>query len=377
MSQQTSPQLSTALYIHIPFCNSICPYCAFYKLPWTREGELKFLDGITKECAYYKETAPGLTATSIFIGGGTPSALSQDIMNTLLDTLHKSFIIPEGIEKTCEMNPETITQSTLAPLKEFGFNRISMGVQSFNQTELTYLGRTHSNQTVFNAVSEITTAGFSNWNLDLIFATAPSTLTSLETTLNTAITLNPTHISAYSLSIESGTAFEKRNIPWPEDDADKAQYDYLISKLDSAGYLQYEVSNFAKPGFECQHNMTYWKLENYIGLGPSAVSYCNGLHYQNPRDLTQYLANPTPPIPQSPEPHIDQINDALTSQLRLRNGLNIKEFNTRFNLNLCDEKHKEITQMQTENLLEQSPTHLKTTLKGQLVLDSILERLIY
>ena len=377
MPQQAQAQLTSAIYIHIPFCNSICPYCAFYKLPWSRENEVQFLDAILKELDFYKTTHPTIQVTSLFIGGGTPSALSVDILDPLLNALHTTFDFPSGIEKTCEMNPESIKDENLEILKKHGINRISMGVQSFNQTELTYLGRTHSIQTVFDAVEKIKHHQFKNWNLDLIFSTAPSTVESLTATLKTAIALNPPHISAYSLSIESGTAFEKRNIPWPEDDPDKAQYDHLIQTMTDAGYHQYEVSNFAKPGYECTHNLTYWTLDNYIGIGPSAVSYYNGYHYQNPRDLAQYINSPEPSMPAEPESTLSQLNDALTSILRLREGMDINRFNARFNIDFTKERASELSAMRNNQLIEQTPTHIKTTLKGQLVLDSILERLIY
>lgn len=365
-----------SIYIHVPFCAHICPYCAFYKLPWDAQLEPLYVSAIQNEIKSWVAKVGKAKVKTIFIGGGTPSMLSEEWLKQILKTLHDSFDCTNVIEKTCEMNPESVNPDTLSVLNFFGFNRISLGVQSFVESERKYLGRTHKNETVFAAVELLNKFGFSNFNIDLMFASKKTTLSGLSQSLAHAIKLNPAHISTYSLSIEDGTSFKKSGQAKLDPELDAEQFERIHNELCKNGYIHYEVSNFAKPGYECIHNLAYWQLTPYIGMGPSASSYVYPYVYQNPSDLHKYAEHPEINFT---DDHFISLSEHETdywmTNLRLKSGFNIQTFIDRFGTAKFDKHHARLEQLSNDGFLWINETTIGPTEKGMLHIDSILSHL--
>lgn len=275
-----------ALYIHIPFCKKKCLYCDFYSAQYSESLAGSYLSVILKELQ-------GLTQdfSSIYIGGGTPSILSLDLLDKLLSGL-KNFIKPD-MEFTIEANPESVDSEKLKLFLDKGVNRISVGVQSFDDKKLNSLGRIHNAKMAMGAIELSEKAGFENISIDMIFGVSGEDLKAWQLELEKAAGCATRHISCYSLSYEKDTPLfrmrEKNRIVALDSETLAEMYRYMMSYLASKGFDHYEVSNYAKPGFECRHNLNYWDNLPYIGLGPSAVSYIDGTRYENVRDVEEYI----------------------------------------------------------------------------------------
>lgn len=282
------------LYIHIPFCEHKCGYCDFYSVERLSAME-DFVEALCREIQLLPERLPEAVQepiATVYFGGGTPSLLSPQQLERIQEQLRRVFrILPEA-EWSMECNPGTVTLERLRQYRSLGINRLSFGVQSFHDEELRFLERLHTARDAVAAVCWAYEAGFANVNLDLMFAVPGQTLASWRRTLEQALALAPQHISAYSLIWEPGTRFYQRLrrgklSPVPEE-LDKAQYELVSELLSAAGYVHYEVSNFARPGFQCRHNLLYWHGEEYVALGPSAHGYVRGRRYWNVRNLRRY-----------------------------------------------------------------------------------------
>ena len=274
------------LYIHVPFCRQKCLYCDFYSIQYSENLADSYISIIL-------EQVQGLSQdfSSIYMGGGTPSILSLDLLDKLLSGL-KKFIKP-GMEFTIEANPESVDSEKLKLFLDKGVNRISIGVQSFDNKKLKALGRIHSASEALEAIELSKKSGFKNISIDMIFGAAGEDLKAWQSELEKAIGCGSQHISCYSLSYEKDTPLfrmrEKKSIISLDDEAMAEMYKYTMSYLPEAGFEHYEVSNFAKPGFECKHNLNYWDNNPYAGLGPSAVSYADGLRSENVADAEEYV----------------------------------------------------------------------------------------
>lgn len=284
-----NPPADCSAYIHIPFCTKKCRYCAFYSITAaSRQQQQDYLNAVRQELQMYAPYPPFCT---VFLGGGSPSALQRDLLYALLD-----WICPQtqpDAELTIEVNPRQTDVAFFNHLRRRGINRISIGAQSFNPRELTFLGRIHDVQDIIHCVDDARTAGFDNIGLDLIFAIPGSTLSDWKESIDKAIALQPEHISAYSLTYEGDTPLVRQTaagqIRPVGDDLDRQMYEYTIDTLTTAGFQQYEISNFARPGRECRHNLRYWKNQPYIGLGPAAASWFRGKRTDTVSDLQHYL----------------------------------------------------------------------------------------
>ncbi|MGE4170449.1 MAG: radical SAM family heme chaperone HemW [Candidatus Margulisiibacteriota bacterium] len=365
------------LYVHVPFCSHLCPYCAFYKTQWSADKETRYLQALATESAHYAAHFGKPAIRTVFLGGGTPSLLSLDALTQLFKTLRDAFNIPHGTEITLEMNPENVSKTNLAAYAALGITRISLGVQSFNTLELDALGRTHSPTALHEALHWLQTGPIPNFNVDLIFSTGVSTLSLLKKTLDTVLTIAPPHVSAYALSIEEGTPFHRKKVRPLPSHTELQHYDYIRKTLSKAGYTHYEVSAFAKPGFECQHNLIYWQLAPYIGLGPSAASYFDQFHFQNPT-LDPYCQDPKPAFLKTPDavwvsPQ-DHFYDFLIANLRRTQGIEIQDLIHRFGSRALPQKT--VAKLQAEGLLYQSKTKLRATVKGLQLLDHVLGELL-
>lgn len=278
------------LYVHIPFCPKVCPYCSFYKEASDRNKTQRFLDSVLLELEQRQE-ARGVRPETIFFGGGTPSALSTSQLEYLLGGLRDRLDLSNLREWTLEMNPATVSLEKARVLSSLGVNRISMGVQSWDDGLLKTLGRVHNAAQAERSYEILREAGFENVNLDFIFAVPGQTRVQWRTTLQKTIALKPDHISAYCLTYEEDTAFYEsfRKGKFTQDaDWDADLFEYAMDALESEGYHQYEISNYAKPGRDCLHNLAYWLSADYLGLGPSAFSTAGARRWQNIADTQAY-----------------------------------------------------------------------------------------
>lgn len=279
----------TGIYIHVPFCAKKCPYCDFYSCSYTRSSAEEYKEAVLRNI----KRLPNIAADTIYFGGGTPSVLPPEYLSEILDSLNK-YIDLVSPEITIEINPCTITKDKLNAYKAMGINRLSVGVQSADNDELEFLGRTHTFQKAAEIINTAFNMGFDNISCDLMIGVKNQTEKKLESSIKRIAALPIKHISSYILKIEENTLFWKNNIKnmLPDDDYIADLYISSVRSLEEAGFRQYEISNFSKDGFKSRHNLKYWQCEEYIGIGPSAHSYYNGKRYSVPKNLA-YFCNKT------------------------------------------------------------------------------------
>ncbi|MBR5306813.1 MAG: radical SAM family heme chaperone HemW, partial [Oscillospiraceae bacterium] len=322
--------MTAGLYIHIPFCVKKCNYCDFYSIGGGNTVSDEYVDVVIKEIKKY----PDIQWKTVYFGGGTPSLLTPQQADKILSALN----IAQNAEITLESNPETVTLEKLQRFKKAGINRISFGVQTANQQSLQTLGRIHSNQKVVQAFEDTKKAGFTNISGDVMLGLPNYTYQELDDTVELLASLGATHISSYMLKIEQGTPFDTntpQNLPSEDEMCDF--YLYACQKIESLGYKQYEISNFAKEGYQSQHNNIYWKLENYIGIGPSAHSCLNGERFYYPRDIHSFLTNPRTVF----DGKIDA-DEYIMLSLRLKSGLDLAQLKEKWG--------RELTALQIKKL---------------------------
>ncbi len=294
---QTPASKVEHLYLHVPFCAAKCHYCAFYS---EAGGAARMEDYVDAAVIELEQYAPQLQPATIFFGGGTPSLLPAPLLRRLLEAVGRTFGPFSPLEWTVECNPSTVSTEKAKLFREFGVNRISMGVQSLDDELLEVIGRVHSVKAAVESYEKLRGAGFENINLDFIFGLPGQTMDHWRRTLDKAIALQPEHISTYCLILEEDTEFWslfQKGLIKPNEDQELAMYQYAIETLAAAGYRQYEISNFSKSGRECAHNIAYWEAKDYIGIGPSACSTVGAQRWQNAPDTERYIAElkATPP----------------------------------------------------------------------------------
>ncbi len=362
-----------SLYIHIPFCIKKCGYCDFISFNYESDKMKCYLGYLKKEISLYKKELKDSYIKTIFIGGGTPSLMSGNQMKDLMKTIETNFDLSKCDEISMESNPGTLTLSNLIAYKEAGINRISVGVQTLNNHTLKSLDRIHDVNEVYEAISNIKEAGFTNFNMDLMFSLPGQTLKDLESSLDNFIKLKPTHISAYSLKYEEGTDFYKKlendELIETEEDEDRDMYHLIINKLKDANYLQYEISNFAKEGLECKHNLVYWKNKEYIGFGLGAHSSCNRNRFFNEKTFKDYydlIDSEKKPIEGTEEISLEtSMFETIMLSLRLNSGLNLNEFNLSYSKDFTSLYKKELKKLKDLELLEIRSDYIKLTEKGR------------
>lgn len=277
------------LYVHIPFCPKVCPYCSFYKEASDRNKTQAFLDAVLATAEVQSE---GLRPRTVFFGGGTPTALSTSQLEFLITGLRSRIDFSEVREFTVEMNPATVSLEKARVLLALGVNRVSMGVQSWDTALLATLGRVHSAAQAARSYEILREAGVPNINLDLIFGVPGQTSAIWADSLARTVALGPDHISAYCLTYEEDTEFFERlqrGEMRPDDESDAEMFEMTMDRLEAAGYVQYEISNYARPGRECLHNLAYWQGDDYVGLGPSAFSTREGRRWRNVADTAEFI----------------------------------------------------------------------------------------
>jgi len=356
------------LYIHIPFCPNICPYCAFYKESAGRERVEKYLDALLLEASLW---SPQLRPKTIFFGGGTPSALSIPQFKKLLNGLLEKLDLTQLQEWTIEMNPSTVALDKALLLRDYGINRVSMGVQSFDDAVLKTLGRTHDSDKVEDSFRILRDAGFENISIDLILGVPGQTIDSWRESLRRSLLLAPEHLSAYGLTYEEDTEFftklglgEMR----PNEELETEQFQLTTRILEASGYRQYEISNYAQPGMESRHNMAYWMGSDYIGLGPSAFSTLGTRRWRNIRETGIYTDSTI-----EGKTAIDFTED-VPAQLKLKERA---AFGMRTLQGLLfaesTEWEKELSNFEKQGLVKKTSDRWLLTEQGKLLADSVAE----
>ena len=283
------------LYIHIPFCARKCAYCDFLSFPQTKEVMENYVEKLIEEIHQEGKQYADRRISSVFIGGGTPSILEAEQMTAIMNAIHEAFYIEDNAEISMEANPGTVTRDKLTAYRHAGINRLSFGLQSADDQELKALGRIHTFEEFLESYRMARECGFENINVDLMSALPGQTVESWLETLRKVADLEPEHISAYSLIIEEGTPFyemygeERGETLLPDEDSEREMYHQTKKVLKELGYERYEISNYAKAGYECRHNIGYWTGVPYLGLGLGASSYINGCRFNNTSDLEEYL----------------------------------------------------------------------------------------
>ena len=285
------------IYIHIPFCMQKCVYCDFLSAPAGEDVKRKYIEALVCEinitCGLYNDRLSGYQVKTIFFGGGTPSAVKPEYIRDIMKCLNEHFDIAEGAEVTIECNPGTLDINKADIYRECGINRISFGLQSADNTELKMLGRIHTFEQFKESLSIAEKAGFDNINVDIMSALPGQTMESYKRTVEKVLECNVKHISAYSLIVEEGTPlYDRLDTDYPElpdEDTERQMYYYTQDSLASAGYVQYEISNYARPGYECRHNISYWERTDYLGFGIGAASLFEEIRHTNISDINRYI----------------------------------------------------------------------------------------
>ncbi len=340
--KKTEPKKLLGLYVHIPFCVKKCNYCDFLSAPADETVKKRYVDALCREIAEYQELTKEYELKTLYFGGGTPSVLPVELLELILKTIQNSFTIAmEEAEVTLEVNPKTVTKDKLVRYRELGINRLSIGVQSAKQEELALLGRIHTFEDANNTVAWARKAGFENISVDLISALPLQTLEDYKENVEAILSLNPEHISSYSLIVEEGTPFyeqyaegKEKRADLPEEETDRAMYAYTKERLCKAGYERYEISNYAKPGFESRHNSSYWMGTEYIGVGLGASSLFTNARYHNETDLSVYMedAEAGRDVRREIERLVEseQMEEFMILGLRRMCGVSREEFQKRF-----------------------------------------------
>jgi oxygen-independent coproporphyrinogen-3 oxidase len=362
------------LYVHIPFCPKVCPYCSFYKEATDRNKTQAFLDAVLLDLDRRLDKISSRRIETIFFGGGTPSALSVKQLEFLLSGLHRRLDLSGLREWTLEMNPATVSLEKAQMLHDFGVNRISMGVQSWDGEILHRLGRVHSALQAERSYHILREAGFTNLNLDLIFGVPGQSVEIWERSLRKTIDLAPQHISAYCLTYEEDTEFFRRHQAGelPQDTEQDANfYQLTMAVLEAGGYRQYEISNYANPGYECLHNLAYWLGRDYLGLGPSAFSTFGERRWQNTPDTSRYIEQ----LRAGVEPI--EFEEKITGQIRKAEAI---AFGLRTSGGIPESAMAgwsgELEALRIEGYLEEENSYVRLTAKGRMVADSIAELFI-
>jgi oxygen-independent coproporphyrinogen-3 oxidase len=362
----------TGLYIHIPFCSSKCNYCDFNsyagKLDFTKE----YFNSMEKEIKLYHDEMVYNMIDTIFIGGGTPSCVDHKYISDILTTCRANFNITEDCEISIESNPGTLDIDKLTAYKSNGINRISIGLQAYQSNLLKYLGRQHSPEDFTSSIELAKKAGFSNINVDVIFGIPGQTMEDWVETLKVLVDLDVTHISAYSLKIEEGTKFgdllESGVLIQMEDELDRDMYHYAIDYLKQNGFNQYELSNFAKEGYACKHNLTYWKCVDYLGLGAGAHSFLSDIRFSNEYSIEgyiKYLEKGEKPVEERCAIEFyDKVSEYMFLGLRLTHGVCNSEFQDLFNQDMFIRYGDSFKELEKNKLIEINGENVKLTSLG-------------
>ncbi|MGO2084204.1 radical SAM family heme chaperone HemW [Vagococcus sp.] len=374
----------TSAYIHIPFCEHICFYCDFNKVFIEGQPVDEYIEALIKEIKLTKEVYPSNKTETIYIGGGTPTSLSAKQLDRLLEGVRRYLPFDDQDEFTVEANPGDLTLDKLKVLQDHGVNRVSMGVQTFDDRLLKKIGRKHTAQDVFDTMKIFEQADFRNVSVDLIYALPNQTIESFEDTLTKAIALDLPHYSMYSLILENKTMFynwaRQGRLHLPGIDVEGDMFELAIKKMEQAGRYQYEISNFALPGYESQHNLVYWNNEHYYGLGAGASGYLGNIRYKNHGPIQHYLE----PLRQNKRPVIqvedltleNRMEEEMFLGLRKLKGVSLSHFEQKFGCRYDDVYGKITQEMIAKELMKKEDDFVSLSDKGLILGNEVFEKFL-
>lgn len=374
---------NTAIYIHIPFCDHKCIYCDFYSLI-SYDNVTEYLTSLKKEILYYSKLfGKNRIIDTIFFGGGTPSFMTPDYIGQIINSIDKNFQLSKKIEVTLETNPGTVSITKLKEFLGVGVNRISIGIQSFDEKELKFLTRIHDKQTAIETVNNAHKVGYNNISIDLIFSLPNQSKKIWINNLSTAVSLPINHISAYSLILEKGTILNKMvldgKVKMNSENHDADLYNYTIDYLKKNNFTQYEVSNFAKDNYECLHNKYYWEYKDYLSFGTSAHSFVDGVRWWNYSSLKMYIdkinVNGNAKRGEEKIEYSQMIDEYIMLSLR-SGGLKLNELKEKFSVNWYIKREERIERFVAEKFLTLDNNLLRCTSKGYAVCDEIITKLL-
>lgn len=376
--------MSVGLYIHVPFCRTRCHFCAFYLQIHCEDRAAHYLDSLKREMRLHASlnSLGGRRLDTLYFGGGTPTTLQPEQLGGILEVAGACFGLQDGVEVSVEAHPETVTTEGLRRLVQTGFNRISFGVQSMNEDELIRVGRPiASKRPISPAVEAARAAGFRNINLDLIYGLPGQTIESWRTTLEAALSLEPTHLSCYALTVEGGTRLQRRlqggDSVEPDPELENVLEDEATGRLAAAGFEHYEISNYSRPGYACRHNLLYWQGEDYLGFGPSAQSYLRGSRFGNVSDLAAYhraLSRGRLPVTETEFlPPEQRQREVVVFGLRLTSGVDLSNLTS---LRNDQDWQDSLDRLTRRGLLEQRSGRLSLSDTGRRYADDVAVELL-
>ena len=373
---QTKP---TSAYVHIPFCTQICYYCDFSKVFIKNQPVDSYLEHLIEEYDSYDIKK----LRTLYIGGGTPTALSARQLAFLLEKLTDKLDLSYLEELTIEANPGDLDLEKIAVLKDSLVNRVSLGVQTFNDRMLKQIGRSHSEKDIYENIANLKKVGFDNISIDLIYALPKQTMEDVKTNVAKAIALDIPHMSLYSLILENHTVFMNRmrrgKLPLPKEDLEAEMFDYIIAELEKAGFEHYEISNFSKPGFESRHNLMYWDNAEYYGIGAGASGYVNGVRYKNHGPIRHYLQAVEAGNPRVQEEVLtlnEKMEEEMFLGLRKKSGVSKKRFEEKFGLSFEDQYGAVVSELTEQGLLVPDRDIVRMTKQGLFLGDTVAEKFI-
>lgn len=369
------------VYIHIPFCHQICNYCDFNKFFFHNQPVDEYIESLGKEMALWQNDLQKAEIETIFIGGGTPTSLSVDQLDRLLELITTYIPMEHVTEFSSEANPDELTLDKMQKMREFGVNRLSMGVQTFDQNLLKVLGRTHSNDHVYEVINHAKQTDFPSISIDLMYGLPNQTMDQWKASLQEAFRLKIPHISAYSLLVEPKTIFynllSKGKLSLPGEDLEAEMYGYLLEEMHSHGYIQYEISNFAYVGKESKHNLLYWNNDEYIGLGAGAHGYVNGKRYSNHGPIKKYMqtieTGEQPLMMQKEVTNVEKMEEEMFLGLRKNEGVSLAKFEERYGLTLRDVYGKELDELLQRELLVLENNFVRLTSRGRFMGNEVFQ----
>ena len=373
---QTKP---TSAYVHIPFCTQICYYCDFSKVFIKNQPVDSYLEHLIEE--YHSYNIKKLR--TLYIGGGTPTALSAPQLAFLLEKLTDKLDLSYLEELTIEANPGDLDEEKIAVLKDSPVNRVSLGVQTFNDRMLKQIGRSHSEKDIYENIANLKKAGFDNISIDLIYALPKQTMEDVKTNVAKAIALDIPHMSLYSLILENHTVFMNRmrrgKLPLPKEDLEAEMFEYIIAELEKAGFEHYEISNFSKPGFESRHNLMYWDNAEYYGIGAGASGYVDGVRYKNHGPIRHYLQAVEAGNARVQEEVLtlkEKMEEEMFLGLRKKSGVSKKRFEEKFGLSFEDQYGAVVSELTEQGLLVPDKDIVRMTKQGLFLGDTVAEKFI-
>ena len=369
----------TSAYVHIPFCTQICYYCDFSKVFIKNQPVDSYLEHMLEEFRSYDIQK----LSTLYIGGGTPTALSAPQLEVLLDGLTKNLDLSVLEELTIEANPGDLDADKIAVLKNSAVNRVSLGVQTFDDKMLKKIGRSHLEKDIYENIDRLKLAGFDNISIDLIYALPGQTMEQVKENVAKAIGLDIPHMSLYSLILENHTVFMNRmrrgKLPLPKEELEAEMFEYIIAELEQAGFEHYEISNFSKPGFESRHNLMYWDNAEYYGIGAGASGYVNGVRYKNHGPIRHYLNAVEEGNARITEEHLsqkEQMEEEMFLGLRKKSGVSMARFEAKFGRSFDGLYGEIVKDLVQQGLMQIEGDRVRMTKRGLFLGDTVAERFI-